>query len=236
MISICSVCARGGSKGVPNKNLVPINGIPLIAYSLIQAKKANLFDVIACSSDSADILGVAKEFGAEILVKRPNDMALDTSPKIPVIRHCMLSVEESLGVKTDFMVDLDATAPVRDPRHIQEVYELVQQSTVSNIITGVPSRKSPYFNLVELVSDGSSTYPTLSKSCSKEITRRQDAPRCFDMNASIYAWRRESLLSMDSLFGVGTRLYEMPEVTAFDVDTEIDLEIVKTLMDKYAFN
>jgi CMP-N,N'-diacetyllegionaminic acid synthase len=87
-----------------------------------------------------------------------------------------------------------------------------------------------------LFSDGSSTYPKLSKSCSKKITRRQDAPRCFDMNASIYAWRRESLLSMDSLFGGGTRLYEMPEVTAFDVDTEIDLEIVKILMNKYDFD
>ena len=131
-------------------------------------------------------------------------MALDTSPKIPVIRHCMLSVEESLGLKTDFIVDLDATAPLRDLDTLKES-ELVQESAVTNVITGslVNRHILIWLNWLVMVVQLIQHYP---KSCSKEITRRQDAPGCFDIDASIYAWKRESLLSMDTLFGVGTRL------------------------------
>jgi len=235
MISICSVCARGGSKGVPNKNLTPINGIPLIAHSIVQARESKLFEAVVCSSDSQEILDVAAKYGATLLVKRPSDLALDHSPKIPAIHHCTLETEKYLGSEVDFVLDLDATAPIRDVNHIKEVHHLCQLEGVTNVITGVSARKSPYFNLVEAdFSDDAHLIPRLSKSLSSPISRRQDSPKCFDMNASIYAWQRDYLLKTSSLFGPGTRLYEMPEYTAFDIDTELDLEIVSMLMEKYS--
>jgi len=226
---ICTVCARGGSKGVKNKNLKLLLGKPLIAHSIIQAKNSGLFNVISVSSDDDDILRTAKEYGADLLIKRPKELATDAAAKIPAIQHCVQESEALLGEKFDTIVDMDATSPLRTVMDIKESVRLFEESDATNLITGMKSRRSPYFNLVEENANG---FIALAKQSSKPIFRRQDTPKCFDMNASIYIWNKDSLFNSSTVFLDRTVLYEMPEERSIDIDSEIDFELVQLLANK----
>ena len=230
MLRICTICARGGSKGVKNKNLRLILGKPLIAHSILQAKASELFDVIAVSSDSQEILQVAKEYGADVIVNRPAELATDTAAKLPVIQHCVTEVEKITGLIFDIMTDIDATSPLRNVQDLKKSIEILENNEhATNLITGSPSRRSPYFNLVEKNSEG---FVQLSKKMSAAIVRRQDAPKSFDMNASIYVWKRDAFFNDASIVTPTTVLYEMPEERSFDIDSELDFEFVSFLAEK----
>ena len=226
MTRLCTIGARGGSKGVPNKNIRMLQGKPLIAHSMLQAQHAGLFEAIAVSSDSEEILRVAGESGADILIKRPPEMATDEAPKLPAIRHCVLQAEQRMKKSCGVIVDLDATSPLRTPEDIRAAVALLESRKVSNVITGAPARRSPYFNLVELDDKG---IARLSKRTPSQVIRRQDAPRCFDMNASIYVYTRNSLMDKEFIFNDDTLLYEMPVERSIDIDSEIDFQLVELL-------
>jgi N-acylneuraminate cytidylyltransferase/CMP-N,N'-diacetyllegionaminic acid synthase len=225
---LCTICARAGSKGVTNKNLRLINGLPLIAYSLQQAVETKLFSQIAVSSDSSEIRTTAMAHGATFVVDRPTQMASDTAPKLPAIRHCVETTEKEFG-QFDIIIDLDATAPLRIAADIIGSLELLTATNADNVITGTPAHRSPYFNLVEQDENG---IVQLSKPLKDAVTRRQDSPKCFDMNASIYVWRRDALLNNPSLFASNTRLFEMPRERSLDIDSQADFEMVEWMMTK----
>jgi len=229
MKSICTICARGGSKGVVGKNARELLGKPLLAWTIEQAKQTGLFEVIAFSSDSDSLLQAALKAGADIAVKRPDVMATDTAPKLPAIRHCLEQVIVHTGTPPEILVDLDVTSPLRLPSDITGAVELLQKSGARNVITGAPARRSPYFNLVEARPDGT---VGLSKVAEPPIVRRQDAPRCFDMNASIYAWRVAPFLENPSVFYQDTQLFEMPEERSVDIDSDLDFTLVELLLRK----
>lgn len=229
MRRICTICARGGSKGVKNKNIRELLGKPLIAYSILQAKASNLFECVAASSDSDEILGISKKYGADYLIARPEEMASDQAAKLPSIQHCVKKVEKITGLTFDVMVDLDATSPLRSIDDIKGAVYLLENKQASNVITGATARRSPYFNLVEINNDG---FVRRSKSPEVPIVRRQDAPKCYDMNASIYVWRRDSFFQCKTVLVADTLLYEMPEERSIDIDSELDFEIVEFLMKK----
>jgi len=230
MKRICSICARGGSKGVKNKNIRPLLGKPLIAHSILQAKEADCFDCIAVSSDSQEILDIAKKWGADYLIKRPDDMASDFSAKLPSIQHCVEETEKIIGYTVDTVVDLDATSPLRSVDDILNSIKMFEESNnSSNLITASPSRRSPYFNLVELNDDN---YVRRSKTLDTAIVRRQDSPKCFDMNASIYIWKRKSFFEKKKVLDDDTILFVMPEERSIDIDSELDFEIVEMLFQK----
>lgn len=224
---LCTICARGGSKGVINKNIRLIEGKPLIAYSIEQAKQSKLFEHIVISTDSDEIAEVAKKYGAEVFFKRPAHLAEDTSPKIPVIRHAFESSEAHYKEKFDVLVDLDATSPLRTYHDIIEAFNMFKHEGADNLITAMPSRKSPYFNIVEISPEGKINR---SKPLPQAVTRRQDAPQCYDLNASIYIWKRDILLTQNTLYLDKTALYVMPEERSFDIDTETDFKIVECLL------
>ena len=225
---LCTICARAGSKGVANKNLRLINGLPLIAYSLRQAVESKLFSQIAVSSDSPEIRATALAHGATFVVDRPAEMASDTAPKLPAIRHCVETTEKEFG-QFDIIIDLDATAPLRISADIIGSLELLKTTNAENVITGTLAHRSPYFNLVEQDENG---IVHLSKPLKNDVTRRQDSPKCFDMNASIYVWRREALSNNPSLFVSSTRLFEMPRERSLDIDSQADFEMVEWMMSK----
>jgi N-acylneuraminate cytidylyltransferase/CMP-N,N'-diacetyllegionaminic acid synthase len=212
---------------VPGKNLRPLLGKPLIAYSIEQAKKTGLFAAIAVSSDAQEILDVAKRYGANVLVRRPDEMGTDIAPKLPAIRHCFETAERECRSVFPIFVDLDATSPLRLPEDIIGAVRLLERTRASSVITGAPARRSPYFNLVELDNHG---VPHPCKQLRVPIVRRQDAPQCFDMNASIYVWLRERFLVAPAVFYDDTRLFEMPEERSIDIDSALDWEIVQMLM------
>lgn len=231
MSRICTICARGGSKGVKNKNIRQIAGLPLIAHTLLQAKESGLFDMIIVSSDSQEILEVSSKYGVDLLINRPPELATDFISKLPAIRHAVSEAEKIHGDKFDVVVDMDATSPLRNIEDIKGAVSLLEDKKISNVITGAPARRSPYFNLVEVDSSG---YVKLSKPPETYIARRQDSPLCFDMNASIYVWWRSSLFEFPTVFNKDTLLFEMPEERSTDIDNEFDFQIVEILMNKKA--
>lgn len=227
MSLICTICARGGSKGVAGKNSRTLLGRPLLAWTIEQARQTGLFTAIAFSSDSDALLEEALRSGADIAVKRPDEMATDAAPKIPAIRHCLEQAMLRTGHTPEIFVDLDVTSPLRLASDITGAVALLRDSGASNVITGAPARRSPYFNLVEERKDGS---VGLAKIADPPIVRRQDSPRCFDMNASIYVWRVALFLDKPAVFYPDTRLFEMPEERSVDIDSEVDFALVELLL------
>ena len=224
---LCTICARGGSKGVKNKNIKELNGKPLIAYTIEQAKDSNLFEHIVISTDSDDIANIAKIYGAEVFFKRSSEMATDTAGKLDVIRDAFKRSEEYYNRTFDYLIDLDATAPLRSVEDIIDSFNQFKENNNDNLITAMPSRRSPYFNLVEQDENGK-VY--LSKKLDNKIIRRQDAPKSYDMNASIYIWKRDIILNENSIFLDRTGLFVMPEERSIDIDTELDYKFVEFLL------
>jgi len=146
---LCTICARGGSKGVKGKNFKLINGKPLIAYTIETALQSGVFDHIVVSSDSKDIQSIAIKYGAEVFFTRPAELASDNAAKIPVIRHAFIESEKYYNDEYDILVDLDATSPLRTIDDIKACIDLLIEKKSENVITAMPSRRSPYFNLIE---------------------------------------------------------------------------------------
>ncbi len=232
MKRLAVICARGGSKGVKGKNLRMLAGKPLLAHTIEQARMSGVFDWVAVSSDSNPILAAGIAAGADFAVERPASLASDTAAKIPAIRHCAADVERLTGTTIDTIVDLDATSPLRSLEDIRGAVAKLESSGADNLLTGMPSRRSPYFNLVEEMPNGT---VALSKTTAEPIKRRQDAPKCYDLNASVFVWTRNALFSdNDTVFNAMTILYEMPEERSIDIDTEADFEYVEFIMTRRA--
>lgn len=214
MASICTILARGGSKGLPGKNLRLLAGKPLIAYS-VEAAVAYGFDEIAVSSDDQDIIDTAMDFGATVAIKRPAYLASDTAGKVPAIVHAV----ERVG-RFDVVVDLSVTAPLRT---VEDIRGAINALTTANVITVSYAKHSPYFSMVEVI-DG-----RVIKCKPGEYLRRQDAPPCYALNGSIYVWRYDRLIAEPKVFYPDTVLYEMPEDRSVDIDTEFDFRIAEML-------
>ena len=188
MTTIATICARGGSQGLPGKNIRPLQGKPLIAWTIEQALACAAIDSVHVSTDDPAIAEVARACGAEVPGLRPAELATAAAPKLPVIAHLVGAVEAQ-GVTVSRIVDLDPTSPLRDLADIDACLGLLDDGT-DCVITAYPAEKNPYFNMVELNSDG---LAGLSKPPAGAISGRQQAPAVYAMNASIYVWHRHSL-------------------------------------------
>jgi len=224
---LCTICARGGSKGVKNKNIKLLHGKPLIAYTIEQALNSKLFEYIVVSTDSDKIAEVSKEYGAEIFFRRSSEMSSDKAGKLEVIRDAFLRSEEHYNTTFDYLIDLDATAPLRNTDDIINSFRQFLENNNDNLITAMSSRRSPYFNLIEVDENGN---VNLSKPLNERIIRRQDTPKTYDMNASIYIWKRDVILKDNNLFLDKTGLYVMPEERSIDIDAELDYKFVEFIM------
>lgn len=226
MNNICTICMRGGSKGVPNKNLRNLHGKPLMAYTISQAFETGLFEHIVVSTDSERIAETARRFGAEAWFLRPSALATDQAPKIPAIRHALVEAEKYYGKTFEVIVDLDATSPLRFVEDITGAYNQFIDENADILITACEARNNPYFNMVERVNGSIQKVKQLDP----PPVRRQDAPKVYDMNASIYIWKKDALLRHDTLFGEKTSLFVMPEERSIDIDTELDWGFVEYII------
>lgn len=221
---ILTICARGGSKGLPGKNVKSLLGKPLIAYSIEQAKSLGWVDRIVISTDDPKIKKVAEKLGIEVPFMRPQELATDTAPKIPVFLHAIQEAEKHWREKYDIWVDLDATSPLRFTSDIKEAVDLLFLPDTLAVITAMESHHNPYYNMVEKDSLG---YVSVSKKLPQSIVRRQDAPKVYAMNGSIYIMWCDELLKRGTFFTDRTQLYVMPAERSFDIDSIVDFEIVK---------
>jgi CMP-N,N'-diacetyllegionaminic acid synthase len=227
MKALCTICARGGSQGVKNKNLISLKRKPLIAHTILQAQQAGIFDVIAVSTDSTKIKNTAKKFGVTEIIDRPKEMATSTAPKLPAIQHAVRAMENKYG-RFDIIVDLDATSPLRSISDITDAFKLLMNHpTAENLVTAYPARRSPYFNMLEVGQEG---FVKLAKNPENPVFRRQDSPLCYDMNASIYIWKRDPFFQNQQVITERTLLHIMPEERSIDIDSLLDLQLVRLLV------
>ena len=214
---LCTICARGGSKGLPNKNLLKIGDKSLIGHTLTQAKAIEAIDCIIVSSDSNEILKEGEIYAADILLQRSAKLASDDAGKIDAIIDCLNHAESNLNKHFDYVIDLDVTSPLRNLIDIENCLEFTKDQGFKNLITVTNSKKNPYFNQIEITNEG----PQLVKS-GHNIKGRQSAPKVYDMNASIYVWSRDFLINEKTLFSRDTIVYDMPEERSLDIDNELD--------------
>jgi N-acylneuraminate cytidylyltransferase/CMP-N,N'-diacetyllegionaminic acid synthase len=225
---LCTICARGGSKGVPRKNVREVGGKPLIAHSIEQVLAWGRADDLVVSTDDDEIRTAATEYGASAPFIRPEELATDGAAKIPVIQHALQEIEEREGRKYDYIVDIDATAPLRVVKDIENCFQVALEKGVTNAYTVTEADKNPYFNMVELDDEG---YAHLSKELPEDVVRRQGAPDVYAMNSSVYVYERSFLINTDSVHGDHTKVSKMPRERSVDIDTALDLRFVEMLME-----
>ncbi len=226
---IATICARGGSKGVPGKNMRPLYGMPLISHTIKAAQDSGLFQTIAVSSDDKDILEVADALNVQPIT-RPDELATDKAGKLPAITHALNAACTLNKTQYTTLVDLDATSPLRSVSDIKNAVDMLEKNDLSAVITAAPSHRSPYFNMVEI--DRDTQKVQLCNRTAGPLLRRQDAPETYDMNASIYVWNVDRFLADPKLFYDDTGLYVMPKERSWDIDTPLDFEIVEFLMQR----
>ena len=226
---LLTIAARGGSKGVKNKNIRDLCGKPLIAWTIEQALRWGKAGKVVVSTDSPAIAEVALRCGAEVPFTRPAELANDTAGKLPVLRHALLECERVYSVNYDWLVDLDATAPLRRISDIENAFKEAVRLDTLTFFSVVPAHKNPYFNMVERDASGMAR---LCKPPEKPVLSRQTAPAVFDMNASIYVYKAEYLRQGGALplFTPRTGMYIMEAVSGRDIDTEEDFKFVEYLM------
>lgn len=224
MSIIATICARGGSKGLPGKNLRPLAGLPLIVHSIRQAQQCPAIGGVYVSTDDQAIARVAREAGAEVPGLRPAELATDAAPKLPAIEHLVRQVE-ARGVVVDTIVDLQPTSPLRTASDIEGALAL---SGSADLVVSVsePSH-NPYYTLAEADGEG---WLALCKPA--VLARRQDAPACWGLNGAIYVWRREALprAIAQGFWSVRIRGYPMPRRRSVDIDDLEDFEWAEWLL------
>ncbi len=222
------VAARGGSRGVKNKNIKQLLGKPLIAYTLEQVIKWGGYDKFIVSTDSKDIADIAKQYDVDIPFMRPAELAGDQTGKLDVLRHALLESEQYYGEKFDTVFDLDVTSPVRTTKDIYNIVDVFKNKKPDCVFSVVKAKKNPYFNIVEKQSDGTFS---VCKKTSEGIVTRQSAPEVFEMNASMYIYDRKFLLDDKNKNPYSKRAYayEMGEMSTVDIDTEIDFKFIEFL-------
>lgn len=225
---LCTICARKNSRGVKNKNFKNLNGIPLIAHTILQAQKSKIFSNIVVSTDSNIIKGISKKFGVKCWFTRPKKLSNDAISKIPVIKHATQMAEKHFNKKFDVIMDLDVTSPLREINDIKKAKNKFLKSKSDVLFSVCESKKNPYFNMIEK----NKKKIKLVKSALKKISSRQTSPKVYDMNASIYIWKRLALIKNRSLFSNKTNIYVMPQERSVDIDSEYDWQLTKFLMKK----
>jgi len=226
MRTFAFIFARGGSKGVPGKNIKEICGKPLIAYSIEIAKEVESIGKIFVSTEDDNIAAIAREYGAKV-IDRPPKLSLDDSPEWLAWQHGVNWVREQ-GDKFDVFLSLPTTSPMRNKYDIQKVLEKLDSQT-DVVLTMTPASRSPWFNMVTINRDG---YASLVKQNKNKIQRRQDAPAAYDLTTVAYATRPQFILSHGSVFDGRVRAVEIPRERAFDIDTELDWDIVECMIRK----
>ncbi|MCM1482734.1 MAG: acylneuraminate cytidylyltransferase family protein [Muribaculaceae bacterium] len=226
---LVTICARGGSKGIPGKNIKEVGGLPLIAYTISAAKAyaGTCGADIVLSTDSDQIRQVAALHGLESDYVRPEFLANDTCGKPDAIRHAMLWAESHYSRRYDIVVDLDVTSPIRTLRDICECVSMLEADPNALTIFSVnPAARNPYFNMVEEKPSGY---------CGVVLgglyTTRQSAPKVYDMNASIYAYRREALMAEPPRAVTDRSLAYVMDHICFDLDEPTDYDYLAYLID-----
>jgi N-acylneuraminate cytidylyltransferase len=226
---VAFVFARGGSKGVPGKNLREVAGKSLLQRAIETAWATPEITRVIVSTDSDEIAKAAVDHGAEVPFMRPAELATDESPEILSWRHALRELETLEGKAPDAMVSIPTTAPLRIPEDVSGCINVFESKTADLALVTAVSSHNPYFNMVEVTGNQRLQVPMLSR---KDISRRQDAPTVHGLTTVAYVAKTEYVFGCQSLFDGSVYNYEVDIARSLDVDTEFDLEIASILLNK----
>jgi len=217
--------ARGGSKGLPGKNIIDLAGKPLIAWTIEVSLKSKYITNTITSSDDDKILEIAKRFGSETF-RRPAELSLDTTPSEPVIEHVLKNIENI--EEYDYLVLLQSTSPLRDEKDIDKAIELLIEKKASALI----STKEVDNKILKAFKNDESGYLEGIVNNEYPFMRRQDLPKTFMPNGAIYIVNIKEFLKTKRLFTNKTISFEMSEEKSFDIDTKEDLNICRKILSR----
>jgi N,N'-diacetyl-8-epilegionaminate cytidylyltransferase len=223
-----AIFARGGSKGVPRKNIRPLAGKPLIAYAIETGLASQYIDRLIVSTDDPEIAEVAKSYGAEIPFMRPAELAQDDSPEWLSWQHAIRTVEAQ-GISVGCFVCIPPTSPLRSREDVDACIQIFSNSDADIVVTATPARRSPHFNMVTIGADDTANLVIPPK---KDLHHRQAAPQVYDMTTIAYAANPEFVLNNSAIFAGNVKAVIVPEERALDIDTELDFKIAEFLMEQ----
>lgn len=226
MKAVAFIFARGGSKGLPGKNIRLLGGKPLIAWSIEHAFAVKRIERVIISTDSEEIAAVAREYGAEVPFIRPAELAGDDSSEWLAWRHALNYLRDSTGVFPEVMLSVPATAPLRLPIDIENCLNEYEKGDVEIVITVTDAHRSPFFNMVKTNVDGTVGLVNPPQST---ITRRQDAPVVYDMATVCYVVNPEFVMTHNSTFEGRVKAIHIPAERAVDIDTLLDFQIAESI-------
>ena len=221
--------ARGGSKGLPGKNIRPFAGLPLIAHTVLYAKMCPEIERCIVSTDSPDIAEVARQFGADVPFHRPTKLAQDDTPLWPVLRHALATVEQQDNVRYDALLLLDPTSPAREPSDVAGALRRLRERSAADGVIGV---SQPDFNPIwHCVVERDGWMADLMEEGSR-FEQRQAVPRVYRINGSLYLWRAEFVRREERSWRRRGRnlLYEIPEFRAMSIDTAQEFDRAELLV------
>ena len=218
--------ARGGSKGVKNKNIKPLEGKPLIAYTIEAAKETGIFEDIIVSTDSEKIAAIAKEQGAYVPFLRPQELAQDNSTTIDAIKHLIQTMKEEFGKTYDSIIVLQPTSPLRSAKHIKEGYQIYKDKNANFVVSVCECEHSPLWTNT-LDEEG-----RMDKFLSDEVKNknRQDIPVYYRLNGALYIGKVDEVINNNGFYGKNSFSYIMEKDYSVDIDSELDFKIAEVLM------
>jgi CMP-N-acetylneuraminic acid synthetase len=226
---VALICARGGSKGLPGKNIRPLAGRPLIAWAIAQARAVSRIGRIIVSTDSEQIAAVARDAGAEVPFLRPAELARDDSSEWLAWRHALKYLKESRGRYPDTLIVVPATAPLRAPADLESCLDDFEKGGADVVFTVTDARHNPYFSMVKRDAYGGVSLVIPPEG---SVFRRQDAPAVYDITPVAYVARPEYVMTRTGLFEGSARIVQIPPERAVDIDTLLDFRIAECLLAK----
>lgn len=217
--------ARGGSKGVPRKNVRELNGKPLIGYTIEAAKKSNKVSRVVVTTEDIEIATVSKEYKAEVPYLRPDELSQDNSPTMECILHMLNYLEKTEGYVPDYVLLLQCTSPLRNYSHINEAIDKLLNSDYDSIVSVCEAEVNPYWaNIFE----GDKLKYFIEEG--RKITRRQELPNVYRMNGAIYLIKTEVLKKQKTFEPEEVMGYIMDSYSSVDIDTEMDFKIAEAII------
>ena len=226
---IAFIFARGGSKGVANKNIRLINGKPLIGLAIDMAMSIDRITEVVVSTDSLEIAEVAIGFGAKVPFMRPPILAEDDTSEWLAWRHALMQIQNLRGKMPETFISIPTTAPLRNASDIERCIDEFERNNFDFVITVNESQRSPYFNMVKISQSGE---VSLFDPSFKSVSRRQDAPKVYDITTVCYVGSSEFIMKSDNFFEGRVGAIQIPLERSLDIDTELDLEISELILNR----
>lgn len=221
------IFARGGSKGVPRKNIRPFAGEPLIVHAIRQALRLPAVSRVFVSTEDEEIAAVAKQAGAEVPFLRPAELAADDSSEWKSWQHAVEFVRNELNDPFDLFLSLPVTSPLRSDADVMACIER-QQNTGADLVMGITQAASnPFFNMVMLDADGVASLAVMQEG--GKVFRRQDAPEVFDMAPGAYVTTPDHIMAVSGVMQGVVKTVTIPRERAVDIDTMLDFEFAEFL-------